>query len=162
MRGLEGIFEKGYFNLVVAISGGLFVSITIDQLNASLFGQGKWNLVASQRTQTSSAFFNRFDVIHDLRDHDALLFGKIFAGDTGKRDGLVDASLDGFGVGHLDGNINGRDNRYIVSGFLSNLFAVFAISSITKLSITFWPLSISISLGASFSVSLSNMMGKVS
>ena len=41
MRGLEGIFEKGYFNLVVAISGGLFVSITIDQLNASLFGQGK-------------------------------------------------------------------------------------------------------------------------
>ena len=135
MRGLEDReYEKGFYNLVVAISGGLFVSIAIDQLNATLFGQGKFNFFASQRTQTSSAFLNGFDVIHDLRDHDTLLFGKIFTGDTGKGDGLVDTSLDGFRVGNLDGNINGRDNRYIVSSFLSYLFAVFSVSTVSTIS----------------------------
>ena len=123
------------YSLVVAtINGSFFVSVAIDQLNANLLRQSQRNLLAGQRSQTSSAFFHSLDVIHNFRDHDAFLFGKIFASDAGKRNGFVDALLDGLRVGNFDSHIDGRDNRYIVSGFLGNLFAVFAISTITSVS----------------------------
>ena len=120
---------------MVAISRGLLVSVSINKLNTTLFGQRELHFFAGQITESSSAFFNSLDVVHNLGDHDTFLLGEIFTADTGKRDGLVDASLDGFGVGNFDSNVGGSDNRYIVSGFLSDLLAVFAVSTISAVSV---------------------------
>ena len=101
-----------------------FMSVSIDKLNTDLLGEGELDLLAGGGSQLGLALGNGLGGIFNLRDDDGLLFGKIFAGDTGKGDGLVDASLDGFGVGNGDIDIDGGDNGDVVGGGLGNLFAV--------------------------------------
>jgi len=111
------------------------LGITVDELDAPLLGEGQLDLLTSGSAQFGLALLHRFDGLLDFGLGDALLLGDDLASDSGEGDGLVDASLDGLGVGHLDGNINGRDNRYIVSSFLGNFFAVFSVSTVSTISV---------------------------
>jgi len=119
---------------VVAISRGLLVSVAINKLNTTLFGQRELDLFAGKVTKTSSAFFNSLNIIHHFGNHDTFLLREIFTADAGKGDGFVDASPVRFGVGYFDIDIDGGDNRYIVGSFLSNLLAVFAVSAVSTIS----------------------------
>jgi hypothetical protein len=116
-----------YFLGVVGSSGvsGLgLMSVSVDKFDADLLGQSEFNLLASGSSQLGLAFVDGLSGILNLGDGDAFLLGEIFTADAGQRDGLVDAGLDGLGVGHLDGNIDGGDDGHVVSGLLSDLLAV--------------------------------------
>ena len=99
-----------------------------------MLGEGKLNLVTIRCSQLSVAFFDRFNSIHDFGDSDAFFFREISTANAGKLDGFVDAGLDGFREGNINGNIDRSDNRDIVLGGLGDLFAVFAVTSITTIS----------------------------
>ena len=116
-----------YFLGVVGSSGvsGLgLMSVSVDKFDADLLGQSEFNLLASGSSQLGLAFVDGLSGILNLGDGDAFLLGEIFTADAGQRDGLVDAGLDGLGVGYLDGNIDGGDDGHVVSGLLSDLLAV--------------------------------------
>ena len=99
-----------------------------------MLGEGKLNLVTIRCSQLSVAFFDRFNSIHDFGDSDAFFFREISTANAGKLDGFVDAGLDGFREGNINGNIDRSDNRDIVLSGLGNFFAVFAVTSITTIS----------------------------
>jgi hypothetical protein len=110
------------------------MSITIDELNADLLGEGEFDLLASRGSQLGDAFGNGLGGILNLGDKDGPLLRKISTAHNGKGDGLVDTDLAGHGVGDGDIDIDGGDNGHVVSGFLSDLLAV--VVSITTMSIT--------------------------
>jgi len=118
------------------VSGGGcgVMSITIDELDADLLGEGEFDLLASGGGQLGLAFGNGLGGILNLGDKDGPLLSKISTAHNGKGDGLVDTGLDGLGVGDFDSDIDGGDNGHVVSGFLSDLLAV--VVSITTMSIT--------------------------
>ena len=111
-----------------------FMCVSIDQLNTDLLGESKFDLLAVRGSQLGVAFLNGFNSIFDLGDSDGSFFRDVFTGNTGKGDGLVDAGLDGFGVGNFNGDIDGGDNGHIVLGGLGNLLAV--VVAISSMSIT--------------------------
>jgi hypothetical protein len=110
------------------------MGISIYQFNANLLGKSKFNIDTGRGSQLSVAFLNSNNKIFDFWDSDTFGADNIFASNTGKRDGFVDAYLDGFGVGNNDWEVDGSDNGNIVLGSLGNLFAVFAISSVSTIS----------------------------
>lgn len=111
-----------------------FVSISVNKLDANLLGQSQFNLLAGRLTQLSLAFFDDFDIIHNLGDSDAFLFFEISAAHAGKGDGFVDARFDGFRIGNFDGHADRRYNRHVVLSFLFDFLAVFAVASIASVS----------------------------
>ena len=118
----------------MGVSGLGLMSVSVDKFDTDLLGEGELDLLAGGGSQLGLAFGDGLGGIFNLRDDDGLLFGKIFAGDTGKGDGLVDASLDGFGVGNGDIDIDGGDNGDVVSGFLGNFLAV--VVSVSRVSVS--------------------------
>jgi len=118
------------------VSGGGcgVMSITIDELDADLLGEGEFDLLASGGGQLGLAFGNGLGGILNLGDKDGPLLRKISTAHNGKGDGLVDTGLDGLGVGDGDIDIDGGDNGHVVSGFLSDLLAV--VVSITTMSVS--------------------------
>jgi len=120
--------------MTLVVINSLIMGIAIYQFNANLLGESKFNIGTSGGSQLDVTFLNRFNGIFDLRDSDTFGADNVFTGNTGKRDGFVNAYLDGFGIGNHDGEIDGSDNGHIVLGGLSNLFAVFAISTISSIS----------------------------
>ena len=110
------------------------MGISIYQFNANLLGKSKFNIDTGRGSQLSVAFLNSNNKIFDFWDSDTFGADNIFASNTGKRDGFVDAYLDGFRVGNNDWEVDGSDNGHIVLGSLGNLFAVFAISSVSTIS----------------------------
>jgi hypothetical protein len=118
---------------VGGISGLMFLmGVSVDQLNADLFGEGQLDLLASGGSQLGDALLNGLGTILNLGNGDALLLSEVGTADTGKGDGLVDAGLDGLGEGNGHININGSDDRDIVLGLLGDLLAVVvAIRSIS-------------------------------
>ena len=106
------------------VSGGGLMSVSVDKFDTDLLGEGELDLLAGGGSQLGLAFGNDLNGIFNLGDDDGLLLREIFAGDTGKRDGLVDAGLDGLGVGNGDIDIDGGDDGHVVGGFLSDLLAV--------------------------------------
>merc|ERR1712186_281474 len=119
------------------------MSISIDELYTNLFGKSQLDILTCRGTQLCLAFFHRFNIIHNLGDCDTLFFNKICTRHNGKKDGFVDTGASWFGIRNLDWDINRGDYRYIVSSFLSNFFAVFAISSIAMSMMTVTMMSIS-------------------
>lgn len=118
----------------MGVSGLGLMSVSVDKFDTDLLGEGELDLLAGRGSQLGLAFGDGLGGIFNLRDDDGLLFGKIFAGDTGKGDGLVDASLDGFGVGNGDIDIDRSDNGDVVSGFLGNFLAV--VVSVSRVSVS--------------------------
>lgn len=110
------------------------MSITIDELDADLLGEGEFDLLASGGGQLGLAFGNGLGGILNLGDKDGPLLGEISTAHNGEGDGLVDTGLDGLGVGDGDGDIDGGDDGHVVSGFLSDLLAV--VVSITTMSVS--------------------------
>lgn len=125
-----GIVGSSWHFLSMVGSGGTVVSglglmsISVDKFDADLLGQSELDLLAGGGSQLSLAFGDGFGRVFDFGDSDAFLLAKISTAHTGKGDGFVNAGLDGLGVGDLDGNIDGGDNRHIVGSFLSDLLAV--------------------------------------
>jgi len=116
------------------VIGLRIMGISIDQLNTDLFGESKFDLLASGGSQLGVAFLNRFSGIFNLGNSDGSFFSKIFTRYTGKGDGFVDAGLDGFGIGYINWDIDGSDNGYVVSGGLGNFLAV--VVSVRSVSIS--------------------------
>jgi len=72
-----------------------------------------------------------------MRDSDTFFLRDVLTGDNGKRDGLVDAYANSFGVGNLNSNTVWCDNRGIVLGDLRYISAVLlTISAITSMTIS--------------------------
>jgi hypothetical protein len=114
------------------------LSISIHQLLAHLLGKGQLNGLASWRNQLGHTLVHALAVVLHSRDGDALLLGQVLAADYGKVDGLVDAGLDGLGVGNLHLRLDNSDHGDIDAGLLGNLLAVvLSISSMT-ISILCW------------------------
>jgi len=114
---------------------GSFLSISIDNLNTHLLGEGEFNSLASRGSQLGHTLLKGLSNFLNLRDSDALLFREILTGDPGKADGLVDTGLDGFRVGDINSRLNRGDNRDIVASLLGNLLAVVvSIASIPSIS----------------------------
>ena len=107
------------------------MGIAIYQFNANLLGESKFNIRTSRGSQLDVTFLNRYNDLFDFWDSDTFGADNIFTGNTGKGDGFLNANLDGFGVGNHDREIDGGDDGNIVLGGLSNLFAVFAVSTIS-------------------------------
>jgi len=110
------------------------MSVSVDELNTTLLGESELNFLASGSSQAGLAFGNDLNGILNFGDNDGLLNRDIFTAHTGEEDGLVDTGLDGLGVRHFDGDIDGGDNGHVVGSFLSDLLAV--VVSITTMSIT--------------------------
>ncbi|TRY78541.1 hypothetical protein TCAL_09772 [Tigriopus californicus] len=111
------------------------MSIAVNQLDTSLFGQGQLDTLTIGLTQSSDALLKRLDGILDLRLHHTLLLGHDLANDL--RDGhwLVHARLHGLGVSNTHGHINGSDNWHVVLGLLSDLLAILMAISLVAVSI---------------------------
>jgi hypothetical protein len=116
------------------IGGFGFMSISIDQFNTDLLGKSKFDLLAGGGSQFGVAFLDGDWRVFDLWDSDGSIFNNVFAGDTGKRDWFVNAGLDGFRVSNFYGDIDGGDNRHVVSGGLGNFLAV--VVSIRSISVS--------------------------
>ena len=99
-------------------------SIAVVDLDTHLLGQSKLDGLAGGVGQTGHALLSSLGHILDLGHGDALLLGEVLAGDPGQADGLVDAGLDGLGVGHVNGGLHNGDNGDVVAGLLGNLLAV--------------------------------------
>ena len=109
-------------------------SISVDDLNADLLGEGQLDGLAGGGGQLGDALLKGLNNILNLGDGDALLGSDVLAGDPGQADGLVDAGLDGLGVGDINGGLNNGDNGDIVTGLLGNLIAV--VVAVSTMSIT--------------------------
>jgi len=111
-------------------------SISIDDLNTDLLGEGEFNSLASRGSQLGHTLLKGLSNFLNLRDSDALLFREILTGDSGKADGLVDTGLDGLGVGDINSRLDGGDNGNVVAGLLGDLLAVVVAVSVSISSIS--------------------------
>ena len=98
--------------------------MTVVDLLADLLGEGQLNGLAVGLSKTSNALVNGLSDDLDLWDGDALLLSQVLTGDSGQRDGLVDAGLDGLGVGDGDGGVDDGDHGEVVASLLGDLLAV--------------------------------------
>merc|ERR1712200_338011 len=112
-RGIGGLLVLG------GVSG-----IAVHNLDADLLGQSQLDGLAGGSGQLGNALLQGLGHILDLGHGDALVLGEVLAGDPGQADGLVDAGLDGLGVGHVNGGLPHGDNGDVVAGLLGNLLAV--------------------------------------
>jgi hypothetical protein len=110
------------------------MGISVDQLNADLFGEGELDILASGGSQLGDALLDGLNGVLNLGNGDALVLSEILTADTGKRDGLVDTGLDGLGVGNGHINIDRGDDGNIVGSLLGNLLAV--VVSIRSISVS--------------------------
>jgi len=117
---------------------GSISSISIDDLNTDLLGEGELNSLAGRGSKLGNTLLKGLRNFLNLGDSDALLFREILTGDSGKADGLVDTGLDGLGVGDINSRLNRGDNRDVVAGLLSNLLAVVVSISVSISSISSW------------------------
>ncbi len=109
--------------------GGLLMlggisSISVNDLNTDLLGEGQLNGLAGGGSQLGDALLEGLGDILNLGDGDALLLGQILAGDSGEGNGLVDTGLDGLGVDNLNGGLNRGDDGNVVASLLGDLLAV--------------------------------------
>ena len=116
--------------------GGLLMlggisSITVNDLNTDLLGEGQLNGLAGGGSQLGDALLEGLGDILNLGDGDALLLGQILAGDSGEGDGLVDTGLDGLGVDNLNGGLNRGDDGDVVASLLGDLLAVVVAVSVS-------------------------------
>lgn len=136
--GDRGVGRGGGISRGGGVGGGWVLSVAKDELDADLLGQGELDLLAGGGTEDGVALLDGLDGILNFGDGDALLLGQVLAGDAGKGDGLVDAGLDGLGVGDLDGDIDGGDEGVVEGGLLGNFLAVLvsvaSVASVTTIS----------------------------
>ena len=121
--------------------GGLLMlgsvsSISVVDLHTDLLGEGQLNSLAGRGSQTSHTLLSSLSDILNLGDSDALLFGDVLTGDPGQADGLVDAGLDGLGVGDINGGLNNGDNGDVVAGLLGDLLAVVVSVPLVSVSVS--------------------------
>ena len=110
--------------------------MTVVDLLADLLGEGQLNGLAVGLSKTSNALVNGLSDDLDLWDGDALLLSQVLTGDSGQRDGLVDAGLDGLGVCDGDLGLNDGDDGVVVASLLGDLLAVVvAVSAISAISV---------------------------
>ena len=102
----------------------LTTSVPIVDLLAHLLWQIQVHILTFGVCLGCEALFEGLGDWVDLGDGDALLLGQVLAGDPGQVDGLVHTGLDGLGVDDIHGGLNHGNNRHIVAGLLTNLFAV--------------------------------------
>ena len=98
--------------------------MSVGKLFANLFGEGKFNLLASGFTQSGNTFGNNYFGIFNTGDLDGSFLRNISASYNGQVDGFVDTGLDWFRVGNGNWHINRGNNGDVVGSFLSNFFAV--------------------------------------
>ena len=120
--------------MTIAIGWGSF--------NANLLGESKGNFGTRWGSQFGFTFLNWLLIISNIRNSDTFFLRDVLTGDNRKRDGLVDAYADSFGVGNLNSNTVWCDNRGIVLGDLRYISAVLlTISAITSMTIS-WGLTL--------------------
>ena len=112
------------------------LSVTVDQLNADLLGEGEFDLLASWGSEVGVAFLHGLHGVLNFRNGDALLLSEIFAGDAWQGNGLVDAGPDGFWVGNLHWDIDWGDNRNVECSFLCDLLTLVGLSVTAVTSVT--------------------------
>ena len=91
---------------------------------AHLLGEGELHGAAVGGAQLGDALLHGLHGVLDLGDHDALVGLDVLAGDDGQVNGLLDASLDGLGVGHGHGGLVDSDHGGVVASLLGDLLAV--------------------------------------
>ena len=122
LRGLVGLN-------IVSLLG-----VSVVDLLAHLLGEGQLNGLAVRGGELGDALLDGGDVLLDLGDGDTLLLGQILTGDSGQVDGLLDASLDGLGVGDSDGWVGLSHDGAVVAGLLSDLLAVVVAVAVVTIS----------------------------
>ena len=96
----------------------------VDDAAAHLLGEGELHGAAVGGAQLGDALLHGLHGVLDLGHHDALVGLDVLAGDDGQVNGLLDAGLDGLGVGHGDGGLVHSDHRGVVASLLGDLLAV--------------------------------------
>ena len=91
---------------------------------AHLLGEGELHGAAVGGAQLGDALLHGLHGVLDLGDHDALVGLDVLAGDDGQVNGLLDAGLDGLGVGHGHGGLVDSDHGGVVASLLGDLLAV--------------------------------------
>ena len=120
--------------LSLGVVGLGVVGIAVDKLDTHLLGEGQLNGLAVRGGKLGDALLDGGDVLLDLGDGDTLLLGQILTGDSGQVDGLLDASLDGLGVGDSDGWVGLSHDGAVVAGLLSDLLAVVVAVAVVTIS----------------------------
>ena len=104
---------------------------------AHLLGEGELHGAAVGGAQLGDALLHGLHGVLDLGDHDALVGLDVLAGDDGQVNGLLDAGLDGLGVGHGHGGLVNSDHGGVVASLLGDLLAVVvAVSAISTISVS--------------------------
>ena len=125
-RGIGGGWGVGGLLMLGCIS-----SISVNDLNTDLLGEGQLNGLAGRGSQLGDALLEGLGDILNLGDGDALLLSQILAGDSGEGNGLVDTGLDGLGVDNLNGGLNRGDDGDVVASLLGDLLAVVVAVSVS-------------------------------
>jgi len=110
------------------------LGVAIVDLLAHLLGEGELHGVAAGGAELGDALVNSLNIILNLGDGDALLSAEVLAADLDQADGLVDAGLDGLGVGNSDGGLDGGDHGGVVAGLLGDLLAVVVSVAVVSVS----------------------------
>ena len=141
----EGVAGSLFLGLGMGGGGGRGVGrsfmdlcgMSVGKLFANLFGEGKFNLLASGFTQFGNTFGDNYFGIFNTGDLDGSFLRNVSASNNGQVDGFVDTGLDWFRVGNGNWHINRGNNGDVVGSFLSNFLAVVvSVTTITSMTVS--------------------------